>query len=198
MTSKDARPPRKSGKEGQAPPPTGPGPSAPIAPQGGRARFVAALIAIGLVAALVWAQTPGAPAVPPVTPTAPPASAANDEPPADAGKTEPRAVGAAHVLVTWKGAERAAAKVTRSKDEARKRADKAMAEISRGEVDFPTAVQRYSDEESTLPSHGDIGNFERLVMPPAFSDAAFALEPGQLSDKVVETPLGFHIIKRTR
>jgi hypothetical protein len=196
VSSNDARPRQKSGKSGQGPAPGGASPGAPVAPQGGRARIIAALIAIGLVAALVWAQTPGAPAVPPVAPAS--SSAPAEQAPADAAKAEPRAVGAAHVLVTWKGAERAPAKVTRSKQEAKKRAETAMAEISRGEVDFPTAVQRYSDDASTLPSHGDIGNFERLVMPPAFSDVAFALEPGQLSGQVVETPLGFHIIKRTR
>ena len=160
--------------------------------------MVAALIAIGVVGALVWAQTPGAPAVPPIAPPEPPASAAPEPALADASAAEPRAVGAAHVLVTWKGAERAPAKVTRSKDEAKKRADKAMADIASGKLDFAAAVRNYSDDATTVPSDGDIGNFERLVMPPAFSDVAFALDQGQMAEKIVETPLGFHIIKRTR
>lgn len=200
VSSKDARPRRESGDAptSRAPDAGGSSPNLPGVPRTGRARFIAAVIAIALVGALVWAQSPGAPAMPPVAPPGPSASAPTEEPVADGGKVEPRAVGAAHVLVTWKGAERAPAGVTRSKDAAKKRAEQAMADITTGKLDFAAAVRNYSDDASTVPSEGDIGNFERLVMPPAFSDTAFGLEPGQLSENIVETPLGFHILKRTR
>jgi parvulin-like peptidyl-prolyl isomerase len=44
---------------------------------------------------------------------------------------------------------------------------------------------------------GSVGKFHRDDMDPAFSAAAFALRVGQVSD-LVETPFGFHIIKRTQ
>ncbi len=62
---------------------------------------------------------------------------------------------------------------------------------------FEAAVKKYSDDDASKKIGGALGNFERGAMPEAFSRAAFALQVGDLSD-VVETPRGFHIIKRTR
>jgi peptidyl-prolyl cis-trans isomerase NIMA-interacting 1 len=161
-------------------------------------RVVGAAAAAAFVGALVWAQLPehpATPAAPPDPSSAPAASPGTVSPDAAVPLTR---VGAAHVLVAYRGAERAPPSVSRTREEAQKRAEEALGLVQRERMSFADAVDRYSDDASTRPSHGDIGNFERLAMPAAFSDAAFALEIGQYAPRVVETPLGFHVIRRTR
>ena len=128
-------------------------------------------------------------------PSAPFASAA--EAPAPAPTAERQIAGAAHILIAWKGAERAPKTVTRTKDEAKKRAGEALAQVKDGKQTFEELVTKYTDDEVSKAANGAIGNFERNAMPPAFADATFAMEVGTISD-VVETAQGYHIIKRTR
>jgi peptidyl-prolyl cis-trans isomerase D len=64
---------------------------------------------------------------------------------------------------------------------------------AKGGADFAELAKQYS-QDSTASNGGDLGRFGHGVMTPAFESAAFALQPGQISD-VVETPFGFHIIK---
>ncbi len=108
----------------------------------------------------------------------------------------PTTVVAAHVLVAYKGAEGAPREVSRSKDEARARAREALAKLEKN-TPFDEVVQAYSDDPVTRPTAGVIGRFEPYAMPAPFSDAAFALEVGALS-QVVETARGFHVIQRRR
>ena len=60
---------------------------------------------------------------------------------------------------------------------------------------FSDIAQTYSACPSSMEG-GDLGRFGRGQMHSKFEAAAFALEVGELSG-VVETPFGFHIIKRT-
>jgi parvulin-like peptidyl-prolyl isomerase len=84
----------------------------------------------------------------------------------------------------------------RSKADAKARAQEALAKIRSGTA-FEDAVKAYSDDTGSVDRMGSLGKFRRDAMDPAFGAAAFALKVGEVSD-VVETPFGFHIIKRTQ
>jgi peptidyl-prolyl cis-trans isomerase D len=102
--------------------------------------------------------------------------------------TEPERLRARHILVRLPpGADEAA------KTAARTKADDLLAKLKAG-GDFAALAKKSSEDPTTASKGGDLGTFARGKIETPFEDAAFALEPGQLSD-LVETPRGFHIIK---
>ncbi len=110
--------------------------------------------------------------------------------------TPPVSVAAQHVLVAYKGAQQAPSGVTRSKADARKRAEEVRGKAKAGE-DFSALVATYSDDPGAKERLGSVGKFTREKMTKPFSDAAFALPVDGVSD-VVETGFGFHVIKRNQ
>ncbi len=115
---------------------------------------------------------------------------------ADAIIKEPKSIGAKHILVMHKDSERKPPNVTRTREEAKTRAEEALSAV-RGGAPFDDMVIKYSDEPGSDESFGSVGVFEKKVMVKAFADAAFKLDVGQVSE-IVETPFGFHIIQRTQ
>lgn len=110
--------------------------------------------------------------------------------------TPPTSITAQHVLVAWKGAERAPKGVTRSKADAKKRAEEVYGKAKAG-GDFTALVSEYSDDPAAKERMGSLGKFTREKMAKPFSDAAFALAVDEVSAPV-ETPFGFHVIKRNQ
>ena len=96
-------------------------------------------------------------------------------------------VRARHILLQVPGDAPAAAR-----DSARRRIEAIRAQAAGG-ADFAALAQQHSQDGSAQQG-GDLGYFGRGRMVPAFEQAAFALEPGQVS-QVVETPFGYHVIK---
>lgn len=101
-------------------------------------------------------------------------------------------ISASHILLMYAGSERSSA--TRSKDEAKSQIGE-VAEQLRGGADFAALARQHSDCGSAQAG-GDLGSFGRGQMVKAFEDAAFGLDVGATSS-VIETPFGFHIIRRT-
>jgi parvulin-like peptidyl-prolyl isomerase len=61
-------------------------------------------------------------------------------------------------------------------------------------ADFATLAAQVSTDPGSKDKGGDLGWFGRGVMDKPFEDAAFALQPGQLSD-VVHGANGYHVIQ---
>ena len=73
---------------------------------------------------------------------------------------------------------------------------KAIIEELAAGADFATLAQERSEGPSASRG-GDLGFFERGDMVPPFADAAFAMEPGQITDAPVKTQFGWHVIQVT-
>ena len=101
-------------------------------------------------------------------------------------------VRASHILLMYKGSERSSA--TRAKEEALSQITAIKTELAAG-GDFESLAQKHSDCPSGSGG-GDLGMFGKGQMVGEFETAAFALPVGSVSD-TVETPFGYHLIKRT-
>jgi hypothetical protein len=108
----------------------------------------------------------------------------------------PPQFGAKHLLITYKGALRAADTVTRTRAAALERAGQARARAKAGEK-LEGLVAEYSDEAGAAARGGDLGTFPRGRMLLDFQIGLEKTTVGEISE-VVETPFGFHVLLRTR
>ena len=104
--------------------------------------------------------------------------------------TEQETVRASHILIT---AARDADAATKAK--ARATIDSVLEKAKAGQ-DFAALAKEFSQDPGSGAQGGDLNYFRRGMMVPEFNDAAFALQPGQMSD-VVTTQFGYHLIKVT-
>jgi peptidyl-prolyl cis-trans isomerase C len=72
-------------------------------------------------------------------------------------------------------------------------AKKIIADL-KGGADFAALAKQYSKDPSGAQQGGDLGFFKKDEMVPEFAAAAFALEPGQVSQTPVHSQFGWHVI----
>ncbi len=99
---------------------------------------------------------------------------------------EPKTIKLRHILFLAEGADKSA------RAAARQKAENILAEALKGK-DFASLADQYSEDPSH-PAGGELGWFTPGQLLPPVEQAAFELRKGEIS-KVVESPLGYHILK---
>jgi len=102
----------------------------------------------------------------------------------------PERVRASHILIT------AAADAPADVKQAALAKATSVLKSARAGKDFAALAKEFSQDPGSAAQGGDLGAFAAQQMVPQFSEAAFKLKPGAISD-VVETQFGYHIIKVT-
>ena len=104
----------------------------------------------------------------------------------------------AHLLIKHKDSRRPSSwrepNITRSKDEAINILKGFEEQIRAGQKTLGDLAVSESDDSSAR-KRGDLGFFAKGQMQKEFEEAAFALQPGEMSS-VVETASGVHLIQR--
>ncbi|WP_165733101.1 peptidylprolyl isomerase [Polaribacter sp. 20A6] len=107
--------------------------------------------------------------------------------------TMPDSARASHILIPFIGAQRVAADVTRTQDEAKVLADSILNVVKRNKNKFEDLAKTMSSDLGSGAKGGDLDWFTYNRMTPEFRDFVFEGNTGDID--VVETPFGFHIIK---
>jgi peptidyl-prolyl cis-trans isomerase C len=100
---------------------------------------------------------------------------------------EEKEVHARHILFRAPAGDDKAAKEAEDKVKA------VIVRLKKGE-DFAKVAAEVTEDPSGKANGGDLGYFTKEQMVPEFSDAAFKLETGQISEPV-KTQFGWHVIK---
>ena len=77
------------------------------------------------------------------------------------------------------------------------KANQILADAKKNPAGFGKLAKDNSEDTTTAVKGGDLGFFSEKEMVPEFSKAAFSMKPNTISDKVVKTQFGYHIIMVT-
>ena len=77
------------------------------------------------------------------------------------------------------------------------KAESILAEVKKNPDNFEKIAQQKSDDKASGERGGELGFFPKEAMVPEFANAAFSMKPNTISETLVQSPYGFHIIKVT-
>ena len=106
-------------------------------------------------------------------------------------------ISGSHLIIAYKGALRAPEKVTRTRREASTLADELLSRLSKEPQNYTSLQLRYSDGPRATRG-GGLGLWISGLgqRPPVIDRELLILSPGVISNKIIETPFGFHLLKR--
>lgn len=104
-------------------------------------------------------------------------------------------VNASHILVAYKGAMRVNPSITRTKEEAKAKADDLLKQINANPGSFAMLAMTNTDDPGSAQTGGVYENIMPNQMVKPFNDFVFNNPVGKTG--VVETDFGYHIIKVT-
>lgn len=107
-------------------------------------------------------------------------------------KTMPDSVKASHILISFAGAQNAAAEVVRTDDQAKALADSLSKALNKKSSKFADLAKDFSNGP-TATKGGDLGWFTYGRMVPEFNNYVFDNKKGNIG--VVKTIFGYHVIK---
>lgn len=81
--------------------------------------------------------------------------------------------------------------------EKKAKAEAVLKEVKAHPENFEKIAQKESEDKTSGERGGELGFFPRKAMVPEFSNVAFSMKPNTISETIVQTPYGFHIIKVT-
>lgn len=100
-------------------------------------------------------------------------------------------VRASHILIEIKVGATAEQRAA-----ARKRAEEILKDVRSSKRPFEELVRLYTDDPLTKQAGGDIGFQSRGTLLPSYYEAVLSMRLGEVRG-LVESPFGFHIIKKT-
>ncbi|MDT8348128.1 MAG: peptidylprolyl isomerase, partial [Flavobacteriaceae bacterium] len=105
----------------------------------------------------------------------------------------PDSVQSAHILVAFRGATRAPAEITRTKEEAKQMADSIYNLVKNNKAKF-VEVASDVNTDSTKDTGGDLGwtTYSSKALDPKFADFIYFNPKGSVG--VVETSFGYHVV----
>lgn len=107
----------------------------------------------------------------------------------NARDTTGQEIKASHILICFKGSQGCGEDLT--KEQALEQITKLRGELTT--ANFAEKAKAFSTDPTAATNGGDLGWFARETMVKEFSDAAFAMKKGEISQPV-ESPFGWHII----